>query len=137
MKSFSLLEMLLAILLIGVVLATSANEPDSLAFAIFLLEIFVIFGLFATAVLGWIYRRGPARAFWAGFALFGIPLLFWFLFLGIFYARGDGFPLMNVFLLGIPLFAWIGGSVGRRFATPRSDAPAVEKPIFHPLENMD
>lgn len=115
----TLLELIGVVALAAILFGVVAHAPDALLLLLLMAEILVSLGLLATAILGIIYRRGEKRAFWVGFSLFGMPCFLWILILLVFWFPGPrDAEILLTMLLGVPVYAWIGGSIGRRFAAP-------------------
>jgi hypothetical protein len=66
----------------------------------------LIVGMLCTSILGAFFRRGPDRAFWLGFAVFG-----WAYFVVALVFSLRLFPIVG----SLP-FAYIGGSIAKAFA---------------------
>jgi hypothetical protein len=114
--------MMLVIVLAGIAFGASAGVPSPVMLAGLILGCLLVMGLLQTAILGIIYRRGAARGFWAGFALFGWPAFAWVLFLLLdhppFYE-----PPIFILMIGVIPFAWLGGTIGRGFAVAAEQEP--------------
>jgi hypothetical protein len=64
---FTVRHLMIAVAAVSVGLAVLVSGSETLAGTVLLLTL----GMLAVTVLGIVYRRGEARAFWLGFALFG------------------------------------------------------------------
>jgi hypothetical protein len=68
MRSFSITGLMALVLLTGLAVAALRNTWVGTM-------LLVTLGVLGGSILGAIYRRGPRRAFWQGFALFGLGYL--------------------------------------------------------------
>jgi hypothetical protein len=110
-------------------LAVPAASAEGLLVSVVIASTMLIVGMLCTAILGAVFRRGPDRAFWLGFAVFG-----W-----VFFALALVFTLAQhrlFAIVGSLPFAYIGGSVARRFAAAEggrleSPGPPEADPLLH------
>lgn len=108
-------QMMAVVIILAVIFASSAGAPRAIGLAGVMIGFLMNVGALAMAMLGVIYREGPARGFWLGFAGFEGPP---FAFLMYLLSAGPGPDdlLIAMLLGGVLPFAWIGGTIGKQFA---------------------
>jgi hypothetical protein len=114
---------MVAVVLAAVAFAVSQGTPRPGLLAALILGCLSVMGLLLTAIMAAIYRRGPTRAFWIGFSLFGWMSFAWVLFI-LSNSPPWPEPVIPLLLLGVPPYAWLGGSIARKVAL--SAAPPKE-----------
>ncbi len=114
------------VVLAAVAFAASSNGPGpELFIAGLILGNLGVLGSLQAAILGILYRRGPARAFWIGYALFGWPVFLWVLVLYHYDGPPDGIVLY--LLAGVVPFGWLGGTIAKQFALPYDEPKATNR----------
>jgi hypothetical protein len=122
-------DMMAGVVLAATVFAASAGVPNPPLLAGVILLCLFVMGLLAVSVLGVIYRRGERRAFWLGFALFGWPAFAWVLYL-LSYSPPHPDSIIPALLVAVVPYAWIGGSVARKFVARGSSLPTIRPEAF-------